>query len=71
MMWSAARMAEVFSSITTSIYPECGGRMGGRGKKFKCQGSCQKDWRETWERRYSIRRGHKPPVLLACRRTHL
>ena len=52
MSWSAATGAELLSSIATWVCPDCGGRMGGRGKEFKCQGECQKDWRETWEQRY-------------------
>ena len=24
--------------------------MGGRGKEFRCQGECLRDWREAWER---------------------
>jgi hypothetical protein len=32
--------ADVVSSILNWICPECGGRMGGQGKEFKCKG-CQ------------------------------
>ena len=39
---------EVVSSILNWICPECGGRMGGRGKEFKCQGKCRMDWRQVW-----------------------
>jgi hypothetical protein len=41
---------DVLSSILNWVCPECGGRMGGRGKEFKCQGDCQVDWRPIWER---------------------
>ena len=41
---------DVVSGILNWICPECGGRMGGRGKEFKCQGECQTDWRLIWER---------------------
>ncbi len=41
---------DVLSSILNWICPECWGRMGGRGKEFKCQGDCQVDWRPIWER---------------------
>jgi len=37
--------ADVVSGILNWVWPECGGRMGGRGKEFKCQGECQMDWR--------------------------
>jgi hypothetical protein len=39
---------DVVSGILNWICPECGGRMGGRGKEFKCQGECQTDWRLIW-----------------------
>jgi tRNA(Ile2) C34 agmatinyltransferase TiaS len=42
--------ADVVSGILNWVCPECGGRMGGRGKEFKCQGECQMDWRQVWER---------------------
>jgi tRNA(Ile2) C34 agmatinyltransferase TiaS len=48
--------ADVVSSILNWICPECGGRLGGRGKEFKCQGECQNDWRPAWERFLSVRR---------------
>jgi tRNA(Ile2) C34 agmatinyltransferase TiaS len=41
---------EMISSIMNWVCPECGGRMGGRSSEFKCQGKCQLDWRELWER---------------------
>jgi hypothetical protein len=47
---------DVVSGILNWICPECGGRMGGRGKEFKCQGDCQKDWRLIWERSFAVRR---------------
>ena len=40
--------SEVVSSILNWVGPECGGRMGGRGKEFKCQGECRMDWRQVW-----------------------
>lgn len=42
--------ADVVSGILNWVCPECGGRIGGRGKEFKCQGECQMDWRPIWER---------------------
>jgi hypothetical protein len=30
--------AELVSNILNWVCPECGGRMGGRGQEFKCQG---------------------------------
>jgi len=42
--------ADVISGILNGVCPECGGRMGGFGKEFKCQGDCQRDWRQVWER---------------------
>jgi tRNA(Ile2) C34 agmatinyltransferase TiaS len=42
--------ADVISGILNGVCPECGGRMGGPGKEFKCQGECQRDWRQVWER---------------------
>lgn len=46
---SLRETTEVLSSILNCICPECGGRMGGPGKEFKCQGKCQIDWRPIWE----------------------
>ena len=48
--------ADAVSNILNWICPECGGRLGGRGKEFKCQGECQNDWRPVWERFLSVRR---------------
>jgi hypothetical protein len=45
--------ADVISGILNGVCPECGGRMGGPGKEFKCQGDCQRDWRQVWERTLS------------------
>jgi len=42
---------EIISGILNWVCPECGGRMGGRTKEFKCQGECRTDWRDIWERR--------------------
>jgi hypothetical protein len=41
---------DVISGILNCVCPDCGGRMGGPGKEFKCQGECMKDWRQIWER---------------------
>ena len=41
--------ADVISGILNCVCPECGGRMGERGKEFRCQGECLTDWRPTWE----------------------
>jgi len=50
MKWSTDMAdTEVISGILNCVCPECGGRMGGAGKEFKCQGQCQTDWRQTWE----------------------
>ena len=51
MRWDAVgASADVISGILNCVCPECGGRMGGRGKEFKCQGECLTDWRQVWER---------------------
>jgi len=51
MKWSTVReSADVMSDILNWVCPECGGRMGGPGREFKCQGECQTDWRQIWER---------------------
>jgi hypothetical protein len=47
--------ADVISGILNCVCPECGGRMGERGKEFKCQGECLTDWRQTWERASAAR----------------
>lgn len=52
---SVKTIGDMVSNILNWICPECGGRMGGRGKEFKCQGECQMDWRITWERYVSAR----------------
>jgi hypothetical protein len=44
---------DVISGILNWVCPGCGGRMGGRGKEFKCQGECQTDWRQIWGRIHS------------------
>jgi hypothetical protein len=41
--------AAVISGILNCVCPECGGRMGKRGKEFTCQGECLTDWRQAWE----------------------
>ena len=54
MRWSTVRAsADVISDILNWICPECGGRMGGRGQEFRCQGECLTDWRPIWERAIS------------------
>lgn len=40
---SVKAAADMVSNTLNWIRPECGGRMGGRGKEFKCQGECQTD----------------------------
>jgi hypothetical protein len=47
--------AAVVSGILNLVCPDCGGSMGGHGKEFKCQGRCQTDWRQVWERIRSVR----------------
>jgi hypothetical protein len=50
--WGTAKTgagADVISGILNCVCPECGGRMDGVGREFKCQGQCQTDWRQTWE----------------------
>ena len=42
---------DIISGILNWVCPECGGRMGGRTKEFKCQGECLTDWRDVRERR--------------------
>jgi hypothetical protein len=39
----------IISGIVNWVCPECGGRMGGQAKEFKCQGECQTDWHRVWE----------------------
>jgi tRNA(Ile2) C34 agmatinyltransferase TiaS len=51
--------ADVVSSILNWICPECGGRMGGQGKEFKCQGICLTDWRQVWEQGLSVGTGRQ------------
>lgn len=41
--------ADVISGILNCVCPECGGRMGERGREFRCQGECLTDWRQAWE----------------------
>jgi len=41
--------ADVISGILNCVCPECGGRMGERGKEFRCQGECLRDWSQAWE----------------------
>jgi tRNA(Ile2) C34 agmatinyltransferase TiaS len=43
-------IAEMISDILNLICPQCGGRMGGEGLEFKCQGLCRTDWRGLWGR---------------------
>ena len=52
--WGIDRASsEVVSGILNCVCPECGGSMGGVGREFKCQGECQTDWRQIWERVFS------------------
>lgn len=44
---------DFISSILNWVCPECGGRMGGPGREFKCQGRCHTDWRLVWENVFS------------------
>ena len=43
---------DVISGILNWVCPGCGGRMGGPGKEFKCQGECLTDWRLIWEQNF-------------------
>lgn len=54
LRWKSVKGTDVVSSILNWVCPECGGRMGGRGKEFRCQGECQTDWRQIWERGLSV-----------------
>ena len=45
--------ADLISGILNWVCPGCGGKMGGPGKEFKCQGECLTDWRLIWERMVS------------------
>jgi hypothetical protein len=47
---TAKSIADVISGILNCVCPECGGKMGGPGKEFRCQGECLTDWRQAWER---------------------
>jgi hypothetical protein len=48
LRWSSFKeTADLVSSILNWVCPECGGRMGGHGYEFKCQGECQTDWAEA------------------------
>jgi hypothetical protein len=47
------RNADVISGILNWVCPECGGKMGGRNREYKCQGECLTDWRPIWERSLS------------------
>ena len=50
MTFTTLRSSEdIISGIVNWVCPECGGRMGGRTKEFKCQGECQRDWYPVWE----------------------
>ncbi len=70
MRWVERRTIEssgnVMSGILNWVCPECGGRMGGAGRAFKCQGKCQRDWRGVWEQNLAgVLRGRKrmsPPA---------
>jgi hypothetical protein len=47
---AAKASSDLISGILNCVCPECGGSMGGVGREFKCQGQCQTDWRQIWER---------------------
>ena len=48
--WGTDRpSSDLMSDILNCVCPECGGSMGGIGREFKCQGECQRDWRQIWE----------------------
>ena len=49
---------DVISGILNCVCPECGGRMGGHGMEFKCQGQCLADWRSVWEQALSAGSTH-------------
>jgi tRNA(Ile2) C34 agmatinyltransferase TiaS len=49
LRFAAKVNTDVISGILNCICPECGGRMGERGKEFECQGECRRDWRQVWE----------------------
>jgi hypothetical protein len=55
--------SEVVSGILNCVCPECGGRMGGVGREFKCQGECQTDWRPVWEQSASSAPTSQQPEL--------
>jgi hypothetical protein len=42
-------IGDAVSDILNCICPQCGGKMGGLGIEFKCQGRCRTDWRELWD----------------------
>lgn len=53
-------IADVVSNILNWVCPGCGGRMGGEGLEFKCQGQCQTDWRRLWN---SIQHDRRPAAV--------
>jgi hypothetical protein len=55
--------AEIVSSILNWVCPECGGRMGGHGNEFKCQGKCRIDWRQPWEQVLAAGRSTRVPSM--------
>jgi tRNA(Ile2) C34 agmatinyltransferase TiaS len=71
MMGSAVTSTNILSSIANWVCPDCGGRMGGRGKEFKCQGECQKDWREPWEQSHSKEARLRSRNPFGYRRIHI
>lgn len=52
--------AELISSILNWVCPECGGRMGGVGNEFVCQGKCKINWRPVWERVFATVARRRP-----------
>src|SRR5712692_4078202 len=60
MTFTTLRSSEdIISGILNWVCPECGGRMGGRTREFKCQGQCQTDWRQAWESSRVMKAGNK------------
>jgi tRNA(Ile2) C34 agmatinyltransferase TiaS len=53
-------IAEMVSDILNLVCPQCGGRMGGEGLEFKCQGRCRMDWRGLWGK---IQQGLRPAAV--------
>lgn len=67
MTYTTLRREEIISAIRNWVCPECGGRIGGRTKEFKCQGECQRDWRQVWENSRVTKRGSKHALAAGSR----